>query len=303
MTDKKFSDLEEFMQQQQNYFASEFDRIQQRVREDPSLAGAQAEENWAQLLRDWLPHTYHVVTRGRIISPVGVTTPEVDVLVLHPSYPKYLLNKKYYLSGGVVAGFECKLTLRRTQLGKIISTCARVKEVGGGALAYSDDFDHCFPLFGVLSHSQQISKQEHPIDVALEIGWALKDEIAKQLHSPVTVPDMVCIADFATIYREYSANALRFGEACALHDGVDGADDVHRKRVSYSWATPTPARPGSSLAWLVKRLMMELTTVDPSLERLHRHYDDAISTSSHCGQYIILRRKPLEPPESSLSDL
>ena len=106
------SDLDEFMRQMRAYFASEYRRVQRRVKEDAGLAGAQAEEHWAQLLRDWLPHTYHVVTRGRIMSPRGDASPEIDILVLHSSYPKYLLNKKYYLCGGVVAAFECKLTLR-----------------------------------------------------------------------------------------------------------------------------------------------------------------------------------------------
>lgn len=47
---------------------SEYYRIQKRTREDPGTAGDQGEENWAELLRHWLPQGYHVRTKGRILS-------------------------------------------------------------------------------------------------------------------------------------------------------------------------------------------------------------------------------------------
>jgi len=63
--------------------AEEYDRIQKRATEDPETAGDQGEENWATLLRQWLP-----------------------------SYPQILLDKKLYLAGGVAVAFECKTTLK-----------------------------------------------------------------------------------------------------------------------------------------------------------------------------------------------
>jgi hypothetical protein len=47
------------------------------------------------------------VTKGRILTETGYASPQIDVLILHPSYPKILLDKKMYLSGGVAAAFEC----------------------------------------------------------------------------------------------------------------------------------------------------------------------------------------------------
>ena len=66
MDQKKTHDLYEFMQQNSVEMAAEYERIQMRATEDPGTAGDQGEENWAELLRDWLPRTYEVVTKGRI---------------------------------------------------------------------------------------------------------------------------------------------------------------------------------------------------------------------------------------------
>ena len=73
-------DLEDFMKQVTSEMESEYLRIRSRALEDPGTAGDQGEENWAELLREWLPPTYKVVTRGRILSSDGRTSPQVDVL-------------------------------------------------------------------------------------------------------------------------------------------------------------------------------------------------------------------------------
>jgi uncharacterized protein DUF6602 len=98
---KKSHDLLDFMVTVSREMSLEYDRIQKRAAEDPGTAGDQGEENWAELLRRWLPATYYVVTKGRILSHDGVAGPQVDVLILRPSYPKDLLNKKLYLAAGV----------------------------------------------------------------------------------------------------------------------------------------------------------------------------------------------------------
>jgi hypothetical protein len=86
-------------------------RIRARSKEDPGTAGDQAEEDWAEILRDWLPATYRIVTKGRMLFDDGSSSPQVDLLVLTPSYPRGLGNEKYVFAGGVIAAFECKLTL------------------------------------------------------------------------------------------------------------------------------------------------------------------------------------------------
>ena len=94
-------DLHDFMAQITKDIAAEYAGIRKRTSEDPGTAGDQGEENWAEILRGWLPPKYPVVTRGRIISAEGQTSGQVDVLVLKESYPPKLLNKKLYLAAGV----------------------------------------------------------------------------------------------------------------------------------------------------------------------------------------------------------
>ena len=94
-------DLIDFIRQVTAEMSYEYARIQRRTHEDPGTAGDQGEENWATLLRDWLPSTYEVVTKGRIIGEGGGISPQVDVIVLKDVYPRKLLEKKSALSTGI----------------------------------------------------------------------------------------------------------------------------------------------------------------------------------------------------------
>ena len=85
MAQQKTHDLYDFMRQISAEMSAEYDRIQKRATEDPGTAGDQGEENWAALLRDLLPRNFEVVTKGRIISQDGDTSPQIDVLVLKSS--------------------------------------------------------------------------------------------------------------------------------------------------------------------------------------------------------------------------
>ena len=64
MDNEKSHDLYDFMAQISGEKSAEYQRIRKRATEDSGTAGDQGEENWAELLRDWLPPTYQVVTKG-----------------------------------------------------------------------------------------------------------------------------------------------------------------------------------------------------------------------------------------------
>jgi hypothetical protein len=72
------------------------------------------------------PLTYHVVTKGRILSFDGVAGPQIDILVLRPVYPRHLMDKKLYLAGGVAAAFECKLTLKPEHIKKAVENALSI---------------------------------------------------------------------------------------------------------------------------------------------------------------------------------
>jgi hypothetical protein len=122
-------ELSAFMDQVAIEMAGEYERIRSRAREDPGTAGDESEENWRSLFEDWLPSQLPIVTKGRILGMSGSASPQVDVIVLNPSYPKKLRNKKIYLSSGVLAAFECKLTLRPRHLEKSAATAQALRQI------------------------------------------------------------------------------------------------------------------------------------------------------------------------------
>lgn len=87
-------DIHDFVSRSQREIQEEYERIQKRATEDPGTAGDQGEENWATLIRNWLPRYFQVVTKGRILSQSCDASPQIDILVLYPSYPKILIDKK-----------------------------------------------------------------------------------------------------------------------------------------------------------------------------------------------------------------
>lgn len=68
------------------------------------------------MLRAWLPPSYPVKTKGRILVYDGTASRQVDVVVLRPGYPERLPNKKLYLASGVAAAFECKTTVKAAHI-------------------------------------------------------------------------------------------------------------------------------------------------------------------------------------------
>lgn len=124
-------ELQAYTEQASMEIELEYQRIFKRSREDPGTAGDEGEENWAKVLRLWLPAHYHVVTKGRILAANGEASKQFDVLVLHPTYPVGLLDKKSYMAPGVVAAFECKLTLRRKHIDQAFQRSAELKRMYG----------------------------------------------------------------------------------------------------------------------------------------------------------------------------
>ena len=196
MPQEKTHDLYNFMQQLTNEMAEEYDRIQMRATEDQGNAGDQGEENWAELLRGWLPRTYEVVTRGRIIGQDGRTSPQVDVLVLKSIYPEKLLNKKLYLAAGVAAAFECKTTLTAADIEKTVKNCVKIKNLYPAREGTPYKELHAPIVYGLLAHSHswkgEKSKPEDNIRQKL-----LVSDISHVLH-PRECLDLLCVADLTT---------------------------------------------------------------------------------------------------------
>ncbi|HFO0261719.1 TPA: DUF6602 domain-containing protein [Serratia marcescens] len=175
--------------------ALEYERISARSKEDPGTAGDEVEENWKQLLEHWLPPNYRVVTKGRLLSSNGEASPQIDIIVLKPSYPPFLIDKKYYLIGGVAAAFECKTTLRPRDLEKAFETAATIAR-----LCKKKTGNPCIELlppvpYGVLAHSHSWKGEEE--DVVNQLSEKIKELGKKYAQHPRELLENICIANLA----------------------------------------------------------------------------------------------------------
>jgi hypothetical protein len=195
MTLKKSHDLYDFMRQISDEMASEYDRIQKRAKEDPGTAGDQGEENWAALLRDWLPRNYEVVTKGRIISQDGKTSPQIDILVLKGSYPKKMLNKKLYLAAGVAAAFECKTTLKASHIAEALKSCAIIKGFFPPRIGSPFKELHSPLVYGLLAHSHSWKGESSTPEE--NIKQKLIESDAEFVSHPRQQLDILCVSDLA----------------------------------------------------------------------------------------------------------
>ena len=187
------------MQQMSAHMESEYQRIQKRAVEDPGTAGDQGEENWATLLRGWLPTTYDVVTKGRIIGHDGQTSPQIDVLVLSSSYPMMLRDRKLFLAGGVLAAFECKNTLKAQHLKDAIETCKKVKGLCPPQMGTPFKELQAPIIYGIFAHSHSWKDQNSkPVENVKTTVFAHELENTK---APSELLDLVCVADLATWVR------------------------------------------------------------------------------------------------------
>lgn len=196
-------DLAVFMKQVSDDIASEYTRVHSRAMEDPGTAGDEGESKWAEVLRRWIPPAFPVVTKGRILSVDGVASRQVDVLVLHPGYPEALRDRKQYLASGVVAAFECKLTLRKRDLPGIVETMKSVRAAAfiDPAIAPSPRSELSSPImFGVLAHSSEWSGRKDSEAARVMLDSALQGMLSSLDH-PTAVIEVLCVADLVTYSR------------------------------------------------------------------------------------------------------
>lgn len=189
-------DLFEFMKQMSGEMASEYSRIQKRTAEDPGTAGDQGEENWATLLRQWLPRNLQVVTKGRILGHDGYASPQVDVLVLDDIYPEKLLDKKHYLAAGVVAAFECKTTLRAAHISKAVENSVKIKSLY--PKRYGSPYRELRSpiVYGLLAHSHSWTAEKSQPEKNIENLLLTAD--GEKVHHPCFQLDLLCVADLAS---------------------------------------------------------------------------------------------------------
>jgi hypothetical protein len=205
-------EIHDFVVSSQRDIEAEYARIQKRALEDPGTAGDQGEENWATLLRSWLSSYFHIVTKGRILTESGFASPQVDVLVLTPSYPQILLDKKLYLAGGVAAAFECKTTLIAEHVRSAVETCSLLKSNLQVRMGSPYKELNSTIVYGLLAHSHSWKgERSTPIENIEKALWEADSEFVSH---PIQCIDFLCVADLATwtVFKANYRNAKQFKE-------------------------------------------------------------------------------------------
>lgn len=170
-------------------------KIQKRAREDPGTAGDQGEEDWAKLLRGWLPPTFQIVTKGRILSEKGIASPQIDILILQPEYPKNFLSEKLYFAGGVIAAFECKVTLKAKHIEEFFKNSIEIKKHISEEKGTLQKELQTNIIYGLLAHSHYWKNpNSDPIE---SLKRKIEFEEGSQIKHPIYSPDIICVADLA----------------------------------------------------------------------------------------------------------
>jgi hypothetical protein len=272
MAQQKTHDLYDFMRQISAEMSAEYDRIQKRATEDPGTAGDQGEENWAALLRDWLPRNFEVVTKGRIISQDGDTSPQIDVLVLKSSYPKKMLNKKLYLAAGVAAVFECKTTLKASHIADALKTCTRIKSFYHPRTGTPFKELHSPLIYGLLAHSHSWKGERSTPEV--NIKQKLIESDAEFVGHPRQQLDILCVADLAA----WTSSTMTFIGPCQMPEWLSMAPiygdsgSATSAYMGHSYSHEQQVNQFTPIGVLISYLSQKMAWEDPSFRDLADYY-------------------------------
>lgn len=289
-------DLASFVAEFHQSIEQDYRQIRSRVKEDPGTAGDQAENSWAELLKAWLPPQYKVVVKGRILGVSGNTSPQYDVIVLSPDYPLGLLKKKHYLAAGVLAAFECKLTLRPHHIGelferRILANSAVEREwTERRNIKKNENQDFAFEEYhglfdvGLLAHSFDGFGN----DSVKSISNRLRVEDQKWCKKVHDMIDLLCVADLGCWSGIRSPYSFGYKIDPSTNQAIfsahphpqSGYDSIHYK----SWYEGSSHHLNfSPIGALIARLWHKLSFRDPQLLSLSRYYTTALSAGKSEG--------------------
>lgn len=280
------NDLHDHMHRLQREMQDHYERIQKRVKDDPGTAGDEGEENWAEILRGWLPATYQVETKGRIMFASGQAGPQVDVVVLKPWYPRAMAKAKHFLGAGVAAAFECKTTLRSGHIQAVVDKGIEIREIEGKqhldlfSTRHGTPFKelHSTIVYGLLAHAHE---WDRPNSEPLEnVDRALFEGLNK-ISRPREMLDLICVANLGTWHRWVtfpSGSPDRFlGAGGDLSFASKFASSV---MTSYSLQDTA----SSSIGALITRLISALAWRDPASREMADYFRAAGLTGHSRGK-------------------
>jgi len=234
----------------------EYRRLHAKASDDPQWAGHGGESTWVRILKNWLPEAYTVVTRRYILLETGGRSPEIDIVVLRPSYPAPLRERAEILAGGVAAAFSVRLTIDAAGIRDGFEravTLRRGLHLRGGSP--KDQILAPFPV-GVLAHSHIWMSENANWNVYILLN-KLDLELA---NHPCESLDYLCIADLGL----WSTSRVPY----CLPDSVMAKTDLHRvEGLALSSVGELSADEMTfPVASLITHLLARMSYTDPSLQ-------------------------------------
>jgi uncharacterized protein DUF6602 len=271
------NDLLDFFQEATVAMQSGYNRISRRSKSDPGTAGDEGEENWVNLLREWLPAGYHIVTKGQILFPDGSCSPQIDIFVLTPEYPLGLIkrNIKKYPAHCVAAAFECKLTLRASHLEKTFQNSAFIKnrhlfEQGSPYRELNSPI-----IYGLLAHRFDGKAMKNNTIFEI-INKKITNCDKSIIKHPKEMLDFICVANigtwtaFKSPYRGPSVMPGNWEKIAHVYGGKPCASTSYILHQAGSFEQIEDFTP---IGTFITSLTRKLAWTYPALQGIARYYD------------------------------
>lgn len=297
------NDLLDFFQQATDAMEADYKRISRRSKKDPGTAGDEGEENWANLLREWLPVGYHVVTKGQILFPDGSCSPQIDVFVLTPELPAGLVRRgiKKYPAHCVAAAFECKLTLRASDLEKVFKNSSVIKsqQLIEKGTPYREL--HSPIIYGLLAHRFETKSKDKNI-IFETINKKIQDCDSIFVKHPQEMLDIICVANIGT----WTTCKMAYLGPSVLPNGnwekvahvYGGSPCATTSYILHHPGSFEQIEDFTPIGTFIASLTRKLAWTNPALQNIARYY--ATSKLSGTGQGVVGR---LWDPKEIYSDL
>ena len=269
-------DLFSQMKRLSQNMSHDYQDIQNRLTktENTAVAGDLAENVWVKMLSEILPERYKVFKNGTIISRDGRTSPEIDILVVKGEHPPHLLEQKMFLEAGVAAAFECKLTLRASDIKKFLEVCKDVKSLSPDRFGTPYKELQTPIICGLLAFSHSWKKKSPPEKCIVKEFNAYKSIEEPGWH-PRDFIDLIVVANLNAWAVEKLIFYSLSGENPIVNIGYNGILCYHETAEIQTY---------SILGFIVNLIHM-LAREDTSLRDLAEYYRSALSDPPGSGRF------------------
>lgn len=250
------AELKSYFEQATTEMQLEYERIRLRAAEDPGTAGDEGEENWAQLLRRWLPGDLAIATKGRVLCATGEATDQVDIVVCSPTYPLGMRSKKMHLASEVLAIFECKTTLKAEHIRETVKRAARAK-----SMIYRAHGTEV--VYGLVAHSHSWKSSKTAVTDRVSRELAKAD--AEHVRHPNDRLDFVCISNFGMWASRLSIESDTWGSGFVTYYS---APDFSEKPLPWPEATGD----ASPIGRMISRTVRQLSAREDRYRGLSNYY-------------------------------